>query len=143
MRVDDLSSLAVTVIVAAMESGDERQRGVASEALDDYVDHFGELEGVLRKCMASSQSELRLKAAYAVGKLGPRAAKFVPELEALLMDDDSGVRSQAVQALARIGFAARRSLPVLRKLLDDNSGKAVPVARSAIDEIENSAATPD
>lgn len=59
---------------------------------------------------------IRHNAAYALGRLGPKAAPAVDALIIALDDNHYQVRSSAAYALGRIGAPARKALPKLHKV---------------------------
>jgi HEAT repeat protein len=60
----------------------------------------------------------RYQALLLVGRMGPAAAKAVPDLAKLLKDPDANLRRNAVLALGQIGPGAREVAPALVELLD-------------------------
>lgn len=77
----------------------------------------GTLCGVLR---SSGDGEIRRKAAWAVGRIGPAARSAVPALEEALADGDGNVRDAALSALVRVDRG--RGLAALVAALDDREG---------------------
>jgi|GEM_PF-2941502 len=67
--------------------------------------------------------ETRLRAAYALTVLGPRARAAAPALSEALKDADAGVRGQAKIALERVGRATPADVPALVAKLKDKDPK--------------------
>src|SRR5215470_7935444 len=61
----------------------------------------------LARDLRSTRSEVRARAAEALGKLGPQAAPAVRALVSALTDKSGSVQLEALIALANIGPAAR------------------------------------
>ncbi|WP_158600202.1 HEAT repeat domain-containing protein [Fibrisoma montanum] len=91
---------------------------------------------------ANSVRCVRKYAAYALGKMGPGAAKAVDPLIKLLKDPDSGVRTSAAEALGKIGPNAAKALNSLLKLLNDPYTAPYPrlAAETAIISISDNSA---
>ncbi|MFI5402253.1 MAG: HEAT repeat domain-containing protein, partial [Planctomycetota bacterium] len=68
------------------------------------------LAGLLRREGAARD------AAWALGGIGAKAARAVPDLVAALEDKDPLVVSQAAWALGQVGPAAKDALPALEKM---------------------------
>ena len=64
---------------------------------------------------------VRLKAARALGDIGPPAKEAVPVLSAALKDENLSVRFMAARSLGRIGSAAKEAVPALYAVLKEDS----------------------
>jgi len=77
----------------------------------------------------------RIRAAEALGGIGPTAADAVPALIDALRDDDSAVREYAASALGRMGPAAKEAVPAIAENLKDGADGARLMAAIALSEI--------
>jgi HEAT repeat protein len=95
---DSRCAEAVKGLLATDEDCEVRR--VAAEALG----RFGDPGGVdaLESALGDKYSLVRVNAACALGKFGPRAARAVPALEGLSEDKDEKVRQAALDALRKI-----------------------------------------
>jgi HEAT repeat protein len=86
--------------------------------------------------LRDDSAEVRQRAAFNLGRLGPKAVAAVKPLAALLADvkQDEDVRGTAAQALGEIGPAARAALPVLRAALGDEAAYVRQWAAFALGE---------
>ena len=76
----------------------------------------------LTKALGDSIEQVRIAAAYSVGRYGAAAVPAVSALRLLLRDEHFGLRTAAVMALGEIGPAARSAAPDLQRLrLDPDS----------------------
>jgi HEAT repeat protein len=75
--------------------------------------------GALTKQLQSADPSFRLRAAKALGAIGPAARFAVPDLVAALRDTDADVRRAAVAALQQISPEARASEAVVRAIALD------------------------
>ena len=80
-----------------------------------------------------AQAKRRRHAAYALGKLGPRAKAAIPALIRHLGDKDAFAQAQCAWALGEIGPIARSALPTLEKMLEEK--RHAMVVREAIGKI--------
>jgi HEAT repeat protein len=67
----------------------------------------------LREALKASLPSTRLRAAWALGELGPMASNAVPDLVQGLDDDDDMIRSFSMEALTGIGTARSDLVPKL------------------------------
>lgn len=77
----------------------------------------------------------RVKAAVAIGEIGPGAKEAVPALVATLKDRDVSVRAAAAYSLGQIGPDAKGALPEL-KSLTRQPGPLRDVAAKAVEQID-------
>ena len=73
----------------------------------------------LADLLSDKTARVRLRAAVALGKIGPKAGAAVPALARLLSDDWTQIREQAARALANIGPDAKPAVPALALALSD------------------------
>ena len=71
------------------------------------------------EALQDPDAAVRLEAARAIGKLGPKAQSAVPALVKALGDDDADVRAGAARAIGAIGPAAKSAVPALLEALKD------------------------
>jgi HEAT repeat protein len=112
---------AAAYLLALIQDPDDDVRMYAVWAIGIQGDEFPRSrEGfeAVCKCLKDSNSDVRKKAIFAVGRIadGPEAA--VPPLVAAFSDSDSEVREAASAAVARFGKGA---VPELRKTLKSDS----------------------
>jgi HEAT repeat protein len=84
--------------------------------------------------LKSRDPDVRFDAAIAVGRLGPRAGSAVPDLIAMLKDENSEVVYAARLSLGRIGKPAIPPLLIAMKSRDTNLAAGASVALSRIGE---------
>jgi HEAT repeat protein len=82
----------------------------------------------LIKQLTDKNPEVRQKAAFALGKIGPKAEAAVPALSKALKDENFDVRWSAAEALGEIGPKAEAAVPALIESLTD------PIVRSTVAE---------
>jgi HEAT repeat protein len=61
-------------------------------------------------------AQVRRKAAFTLGNIGPSDPAGLPALLGALSDADAGVRGAAILALVKFGAAAREAVPTLTRL---------------------------
>lgn len=79
--------------------------------------------------LSSNDPARRRGAAFALGKCGPRANRFVRDLTKTLQDSDPNVREAAAFALGEIGSPGAQ--PAVKDLIEVVKNDAAPVARRA------------
>lgn len=115
------------------------------------------LMGIAR---SSLKRDLRMRAVWALGEIGPQSKEVIPLLRKLMKDDKEAelIRARAAQALGRIGPKAREAVPDLIKALEiedkqdpnhslrwnaaEALGKIGPEAKSAIPTLKRLVANP-
>jgi HEAT repeat protein len=80
--------------------------------------------------LSSHRAEVRLEAALALGKAGPRAVGVIPKLVRALEDKDARVREASAEALAKIGPSSWEG--TIAALADFLSRETNPQVRAAI-----------
>src|SRR5439155_1158612 len=113
---------------------------VYSHYLDVLVDRGFDAALVLPRLLEGLKDDstaVRQRAAYNLGRLGPKAAAAVKPLAALLADkkQDEDLRGTAAQALGEIGPAAKAALPMLRSALQDEEPYVRQWAAFALGEL--------
>ncbi|NET43386.1 HEAT repeat domain-containing protein [Okeania sp. SIO2B3] len=93
----------------------------------------------LVKLLEDSDSNVRMRAADALGKIGSETA--IPELIKLLEDSDYSVRHSAAEALGKIG--SETAIPELIKLLENSDSGVRHSAAEALGEINSETAIPE
>ena len=86
--------------------------------------------------LKSGDTATRIAVVDRLGELGPKAARAVPEVTALLADADPMVRAHAAQTLSKIGSAAQSAVPALARLIVDPSEEVRREAATAIGAIQ-------
>jgi HEAT repeat protein len=116
---------AVAGLLQALQSPDETIRLCASIALGHMGQSILAKEAVwaLAARLKDGSIAVRRAAAYALGKMGPKAGEAVPALIETLQDMDTDTRLAAASALGDIGPAASTAVPHLGRAIKD--GEAV------------------
>jgi hypothetical protein len=92
---------------------------VLLEASGGY--HDGHRTRYWLRALSSPDEEVRHKAIFALGIIGPDRPEVVPALAGIVVDDaDAESRHQAALALMKIGPAARTAVPELAQALADD-----------------------
>lgn len=103
--------LAVLALLAGCGPGEPVHDG---KKLSEWIEQLG-----------SPDTMKRMRAAHAVGEIGPPARKAVPLLARLLEDRSHLVRWAAASSLGRIGADSAEALPRLEKLSADDPDESV------------------
>jgi HEAT repeat protein len=82
------------------------------------------------KALKDSNVQLRRKAAFTLGNIGPSDPAVVPALLEALKDADVGVRTQAILSLVKLGPAAQEAVPALTELARQDRSLQVRVYAS-------------
>jgi HEAT repeat protein len=145
-RIRSLSADVLPALAAGLTDPDvPHRRGVArvfhvsASSWYDRSQPVMDIHPVLAGLIGGLQDgdeHVRSFSAQAIGQIGPRAARAVPALVALLTDPEEGPRIGASIGLAGIGPAASEALPALRQVLADPSADVRRVAERAIRMIE-------
>lgn len=95
---------ALPAFLAALWTGGVRMRALAGNALIK----LGEIAvPSLIESLSHPAAEVRTKAAYILGRIGPAASAAIPALQLLRTDPDEFARTEAGEALARIGTGSQ------------------------------------
>jgi HEAT repeat protein len=94
----------------------------------------------LEAALADSSSSVRMQAALALGRVGPRANAVAPGLIPLLKDTDETVRCQAAEALSQIGAEDEGTVAALVEVLGDASPAVKASAARALGALKTAAA---
>ena len=130
---------AVPVVAALLDSGNAPTRKAAVSGLgrmgSTAVSAAPQLAGVLQ---SDRDPEMRVAAAEALGRIGPKCATTaVPALAKAAKDDKwPKVRSTSLTALGEMGPAAKEAVPVLRAALKDPDGWISQAATLALFRVE-------
>lgn len=92
-----------------------------------HYSHFqdGHSLGYWVRALNRPEAEIRRRALFALGAIGPDAVEAVPALAAILTEDpDSEIRQQAALALAKIGPTSA-AVPALARALEEDKEPAV------------------
>ncbi|HLW65261.1 MAG TPA: HEAT repeat domain-containing protein [Gemmataceae bacterium] len=82
-------------------------------------------------------ANVRKKAAFTLGNIGPSDPAVLPALIEALKDSNVDVRYEAILALLKYGPGARESIPALRELrAQDRDAKVRDGAAKAIEQLE-------
>lgn len=130
---------AVPVLVTLLDSRNDSTRKSAVIGLGRMGAAALPAVPNLIACMQSQPvPEMRVEAAEALGRIGPRcAAAAVPALTKAAREDKwPKVRSTAITALGEMGTAAKEAVPVLRAALKDPDGWISGAAQRALFRVE-------
>lgn len=84
----------------------------------------------------SSDAQLRKKAVFKLGNVGPADARALPALTAALGDRDGSVRAEAILALVKFGPAAREARTMLADMQQrDPDAQVRSYAAKAVDRL--------
>src|SRR5262249_29905417 len=89
--------------------------------------------------LKDGKPNVRVRAAKALGEIGPAAAPAIPDLAELLRDEDVSVRLAAVTALGEIGPAAKEAVPILIEALQDADAEISAAAVTALGQLREAA----
>ncbi|UCG63712.1 MAG: HEAT repeat domain-containing protein [Deltaproteobacteria bacterium] len=89
----------------------------------------------LIKALGDNESEVRMNAAEALGRIGPDANEAGPALIEALSDSDYAVRYSAAEALGEIGYDTKEAIRALIKALGDPDSDVRWRAASALGSI--------
>lgn len=88
--------------------------------------------------LSDSDLQTRLRAAEAIGELGPAGKPAVPALISLLDSENIPDKYAAMMALTRIGPEAKPAVPALKKLTAQDNPQLKRAAQTALDAIDPS-----
>lgn len=95
---------------------------------------------VLVRALAKDDDDIRVAAAHAIGRIGPKAAAAVPALMAALGDEKNfRLRQAALVALARMGPKAATAVPMLTQVLEDRAPRFRELAAIALGAVGSAA----
>jgi HEAT repeat protein len=108
----EMGTNALRAVPLLVEASNDSDKEVASLALQALAQISVESVPVLVKHLESNDPAMRISAATALGKLGPKAIEAVPELRKLLGDSATGEPSIMGRAMGRekVSDAARSAL---------------------------------
>src|SRR5581483_93679 len=120
----------ISAWVALLEHPEAEQRRRAAEKLLEISTAIASVLPALSGVLQDADSQVRARAAIALGELGARMLASIPTLRAalrsiVLADSDAEVRGSALRSLARIGPGAQGDVPSLIGSLKD----ALPYVR--------------
>lgn len=101
---------------------------------------IGMAVATLESALSDSVVAVRIKAARALGQIGPPAASVTPALIGLLKDADETVRCEAAQALSRVVGEEGTTVAALIDLLQDDSAPVKASAAQALGALKRAAA---
>ncbi|NER90813.1 HEAT repeat domain-containing protein [Moorena sp. SIO3A2] len=128
----------------ALEMLKERTDLIDETRLLKYRHELGEKDQVITKLLAGlkdDNSEVRWRAADALGKLGNSSETVINALLARLMDDKSFVRGSAANALRNLGNSSETIINALLALLRDDKSFVRWEAANALGKLGNSSET--
>jgi hypothetical protein len=98
------------------------------EEVDFFKDHFELTGGQVCEALSHDDSSVRVRAAYVLGEIGPRARSVEPVLRTRLENEPSQlVRMYLVTALGQIGASEPATLRQLVARYEELSSENVPV----------------
>ena len=130
---------AVPVIAGILDSGNEPTRKAAVSGLGRMGSVAAPAApGLVELLQSARDTETRVEAAEALGRIGPKCAPVaVPALaKAAQSDNWPKVRSTSLTALGEMGPAAKEAIPVLRAALKDPDGWISGAATRALFRVE-------
>jgi hypothetical protein len=90
----------------------------------------------LSTLLNSPDRKLRLKSAWALGRVGPLATNSIPALSAAISNQDPGVRYLAIQALTSLHVYNEKLVPSLLDSLGDKNPMVCVAAGNLLNTIE-------
>jgi HEAT repeat protein len=87
-------------------------------------------------------AQVRKKAAFTLGNIGPSDPMALPALMGALKDADAGVRCEVILALLKHGPAAREAVPLLSELQQDEDGQVRDYAARALHKFTTDTPSP-
>jgi len=93
----------------------------------------------LIKALGDNESEVRMNAAEALGRIGPEAKEAVPALIRALDDSDEEVRIAAAHAIAKVLIEASELVPILIGTLDNSNARVRKTAVEMLGDIGSEA----
>jgi HEAT repeat protein len=133
-KIGPMQEQAVVLALAQLlTDGDLDVRLAAAAALERWGAAAKAAEPDLRRCVGSTDAELRRAALRALGAIGgPEAHAAIPEATAALADADARVRYTAARVLGKFGPVAKDATPALRQALEDESAEVQRAAGEAL-----------
>jgi len=115
---------AVPDVTEALKDKQPKVRAAAAEAIGQFCRVDAEIAKdsipLLIVLLKDADVNVRVQAAFALGRMGPTAAPAVMALAALVAaDKDANVRRESAKTLAAIGSESRSAVKDLVKALDD------------------------
>lgn len=144
-RIGIDSETNLKIVVDAVRNTEPAGRLARSEAID-AAEYLGAGARVILPDLINALNDfapvrtgdktpVRLRAAVAIGKMGPAAKEAVPKLSNMLKESDPTIKRAALEALGQMGPAASFALPRLREMLRSEPEFAEQ-AQAALDRIE-------
>ncbi len=93
----------------------------------------------LESALSDESAPVRIQAARALGRIGPRAAAVASRLIGLLKEADETIRCQAAQALGEVGGETESTIAALIELLKDASAPVKATAARALGVLSKAA----
>jgi HEAT repeat protein len=91
------------------------------------------------EALRDDRPELRKKAAFTLGNIGPTDPAVLPALMSALQDTDASVRCEAILALLKCSSAAATAIPQLTELRDsDPDAQVREYAGKALERLQDS-----
>jgi HEAT repeat protein len=93
--------------------------------------------GKWAEALRDPDAQVRRKAAFTLGNIGPSDPAVLPALVGALEDADAGVRREAILALLKYGPAAKGALPELAEVREqDRDAKVRAYAAQALEKLK-------
>src|SRR5262249_20826639 len=93
---------------------------------------------ILAQNLKDPEGAIRLQAAQALVRVGPKGKEAVPGLSTVLRDTDPRIREAAASALAGIGPDARAAFPALVVASQDTNAQVRSVSKRALARLASS-----
>lgn len=138
VAINDIGPGAKAAVPALIKSFDQgKDQHLAILALGAIHASGPEFDELVNKAMMDDK--LRPTMLRSLARMGPDAAKYIPQIANALESSEADQRKYAAEALGNIGPAAKPHLETLKKLSEEDPHYSVkPAAKKAVEQIESS-----